>query len=106
MFKLAALIGLTVTLGACHKDVVELNGQQVYRKIWQDTVASVSHRAAIEMSCPVSAITVDLVRKEGRYPVEVFAEGCGQRALYARMLRRSGPMGRRTDRNSDWVSTR
>lgn len=92
-----ALLALIALLG-CSKNVVESNGIPVHAKIWARTEAEVSPRARIDLGCP--AIEVLLVSRQGKFPVEVSAEGCGRTALYHRQLRKH--LGHSTTKNTVW----
>lgn len=97
MRKLAA--GLAMALMACHPTVTS-GGIEVYESIWTRTDHELRYRSAMDLRCKPEAMTLTLVRREGRYPTAVHAAGCGAQAMYGRRLRRHH--GKFTDANTTW----
>lgn len=95
VFVLLACVG-------CHHETVTSGGIVVY-KAWMDKATNeLRYQAAGDLECSPSQLEFTLAGKDGKVPTRVYAEGCGRSALYARLLRRHGPMGKRTDANSIW----
>lgn len=86
-------------IGGCQPKIT-VNGIEVYKSIWRDAESSVRYRAASDLDCSPYKLDVSLVRRQGKYPVEVYVEGCGTRAMYTRALRRHH--GKFTDKNTVW----
>lgn len=100
-YLLAFSLGLcafapALLLAACA--TIENNGVRVYPKYWDPVEREISARARADLQCPqVKAL---LLKRQGKAPVSVSAEGCGRTAVYMRLLRHRGPF--HTTANSVW----
>jgi hypothetical protein len=64
--------------------VIQVNGIEVYESHWRQTMDMIGPRAVFELNCPGPQLQFVLLRKQGRYPIEVGVQGCGRSAVYLR----------------------
>ena len=76
-----ALLGMLVT-GCATGNTIVVDGIEIYERVWERTKVELGRRAAAEINC--GTIDFNLIRREGREPVEVLVLGCGRRAMYVR----------------------
>ena len=88
---------LVLALSAC-APTIENNGVRVREAYWGPVEREIRARARADLQCP--EITVLLLKRQGKAPVSVSAEGCGRTAVYLRVLRHRGPF--HTTANSVW----
>lgn len=74
------------------------NGIRVHEGRWDAAVAALGAQAEIEMRC--GDLEYRLIERIGKEPSKIAVEGCGQRALYERPVRRGMFRKRGT---SDWA---
>jgi len=82
---LAIVIGLGALLGAC-REVIVVNGIEVYENNWRKTIDEVGTRAAFDLGCPKEQLQFSLFAKVGKHPSQVGAEGCNKRGSYTRAI--------------------
>jgi hypothetical protein len=85
-----ALLALFVT-GCATGNVVMVDGIEIYERVWERTKDELGRRAAAELNC--GTIDFQLIRREGREPVEVLVRGCARRAMYVRPTAHLGGYG-------------
>jgi hypothetical protein len=83
---LLALVCASVASLACGEKVIVVNGIVVYQRPWAHTTSELEPRASFEFQCPREQLSFTLLKRRGRYPTEVGAEGCGRRGVYIRVV--------------------
>jgi hypothetical protein len=94
----APLKALLLALAAC-APTIENNGVRVRVSYWEPVEREINARARSDLECP--QVSVQLLKRQGKAPVSVSAEGCGRTAVYLRTLRHHGPF--HTTANSVWA---
>lgn len=88
---------LFLVLAAC-APVIENNGIRVRVSYWEPVEREIAARARADLQCPQAQVL--LLKRQGKAPVSVSAEGCGRIAVYTRLLRHR--RGFLTTANSEW----
>lgn len=84
---------------ACTQPVYS-GGMPVHPKLWEPVKYELTRRAAVDLGCYQQYVELTLLKKEGKAPTLVFAQGCGRSAIYSRALRHH--FGHRTTANTQW----
>lgn len=90
---------LVLLTAACSTPVVS-GGIEVHPKYWDPVLAELGYRAPRDLGCERSQVELTLLKRQGKLPVLVAADGCGRSALYSRKLRHHH--GRLTEANATW----
>lgn len=81
---LAMAVGGFLAAG-CGGNTITVTGVEVYESQWNRTVSELAPTAAFDLSCDQGQLQYSLLRREGRHPVDVGVEGCGERRRYSRV---------------------
>lgn len=82
--RMLRVLGFVLVAACAKKNIIVVNGHEVYERVWERTVSDITSRATFDLGCPAEQLTVTLLEKYGRDPVEVGVEGCGHRIRYTR----------------------
>ena len=70
-----------VSLSACNKQVIVVDGFDVYERVWNRTTEELARRARFDTGCD-GPFDYTLFAKGGPQPTEVGVSGCGKRLRY------------------------
>jgi hypothetical protein len=81
-----AVMVLVVLTACATGGTTKVNGIEVYKKYWNNTLQELRARVAFDLNCPAERADFILFKRVGRLPSEVGATACGKRAMYVRSV--------------------